>query len=143
MAFSRRWSRGTGPARAEARGEESEPQPFNNRKAFARRKADPFVLINPRNEFSDLLATCGVNALIVLERPGEDENVKRWKVRRPISQQMPAVSAAMSAATREEEQIKADPPPLRRGRHPQAPGAVELAGFGNPVLVEFNSNSQC
>lgn len=36
-----------GPAGAEARGEESEPQPFNNRKAFARRKADPFVLINP------------------------------------------------------------------------------------------------
>lgn len=36
-----------GPAGAQARGEESEPQPFNNRKAFAPRKADPFVLINP------------------------------------------------------------------------------------------------
>lgn len=36
-----------GSAGAEARGEESEPQPFNNRKAFAPPKADPFVLINP------------------------------------------------------------------------------------------------
>lgn len=110
MAFSRRRSRGSG---AEARGEESEPQPFNNRKALAPRKADPFVLINPRNEFSDSLATCGTNALIVSERPSEEENAKRWKVRRPTSQQTPA----MSAARREEEQIKADPdaPPGRGG----------------------------
>lgn len=57
----------------------SEPQPFHNRKALAPPKADPFVLINPRNEFSHSLATCGAAALMVSERPGEGENAKRWK----------------------------------------------------------------
>lgn len=51
---------------------------------LAQWKADPFVLINPWNEFSGSLSTCSVNALIVCERPSEEKNAKRWKVRRAI-----------------------------------------------------------
>lgn len=48
----------------------------------AGKKADPFVVINPRNEFSGSLRTCGAGALIACERPSGDENAKRWKVQR-------------------------------------------------------------
>lgn len=64
-----------------------------------------------------------MNALIAFERPGEDQNAKRWKVRRPSPQQ----TAAMTAAKREEEQTKADPHGATAGPEVAKAAALPLA----------------
>lgn len=87
----------------EACRDESKPQPFNNQKPLAHWKADLFVLINLRNEFSSSLSTSSVNALIVCEQWSEEKNAKRWKVRRVIFLQMLRVSGSISIRREDDE----------------------------------------